>query len=99
VPEQTVIFGEIGLSGEIRAVSQVDLRLKEAAKLGFTRAWIAPRRSQKKGGRKAGGSPAGASGLTVEEIPHLQDLVARLAAPGEAPPQQGGGRSGRRQAY
>ena len=99
VPEQTVIFGEIGLSGEIRAVSQVDLRLKEAAKLGFTRAWIAPRRSQKKGSRKAGGSPAGASGLTVEEIPHLQDLVARLAAPGEAPPQQGGGRSGRRQAY
>jgi DNA repair protein RadA/Sms len=95
VPEQTVIFGEIGLSGEIRPVSQVDLRLKEAAKLGFTRAWIAPRRSQKKGSRKGGGSPAGASGLTVEEIPHLQDLVARLAAPSELPQ----GRSGRRQAH
>src|SRR3546814_3601105 len=37
VPEQTVIFGEIGLSGEIRSVSQVELRLKEAEKLGFTR--------------------------------------------------------------
>src|SRR3546814_16257451 len=31
VPEQTVIFGEIGLSVEIRPVSQVDLRLQEAA--------------------------------------------------------------------
>src|SRR3546814_807076 len=55
VPEQTVIFGEIGLSGEIRPVSQVDLRLKEAAKLGFTRAWIAPRRQQASG--KTGKAP------------------------------------------
>jgi len=73
----------------------VDLRLKEAEKLGFTRAWIAPRRSQKKGSRKAGGSPV-ASGLTVEEIPHLQDLVARLAAPADLPQ---GRSSNRRQAY
>ncbi|GAB4356668.1 MAG: DNA repair protein RadA [Kiloniellaceae bacterium] len=77
VPEETVIFGEIGLSGEIRPVSQVDLRLKEAEKLGFTRAWIAPRRKQAKG--KAAG--AAGAGLRVEEIAHLQDLVARLAAP------------------
>jgi len=33
-----VAFGEIGLSGEVRRVSQSDLRLKEAAKLGFTQA-------------------------------------------------------------
>lgn len=32
---ETALFGEIGLSGEIRAVSQVDARLKEAAKVGF----------------------------------------------------------------
>lgn len=36
VPSECVIFGEIGLSGEIRRVSQPDLRLKEAVKLGFT---------------------------------------------------------------
>ncbi len=30
-----IVFGEIGLSGEIRAVIQVDARLKEAAKIGF----------------------------------------------------------------
>jgi len=38
VPGECVAFGEIGLSGEIRRVSQPDLRLKEAAKLGFSQA-------------------------------------------------------------
>lgn len=36
--EETVVFGEISLSGDIRSVAQSDSRLKEAAKLGFTRA-------------------------------------------------------------
>ncbi len=36
VPTECVVFGEIGLSGEIRRVSQPELRLKEAVKLGFT---------------------------------------------------------------
>lgn len=34
-PAKSVFFGEIGLSGEVRAVSQSDLRMKEASKLGF----------------------------------------------------------------
>lgn len=38
VPDETVIFGEISLSGHIRSVSQTDARLKEALKLGFSRA-------------------------------------------------------------
>ena len=36
----TVIIGEVGLGGQVRAVSQLELRLKEAAKLGFRRAII-----------------------------------------------------------
>jgi DNA repair protein RadA/Sms len=36
----TVLIGEVGLGGEIRTVSQVEPRLKEAAKLGFDRATI-----------------------------------------------------------
>ena len=32
---QSIIFGEVGLSGEVRAVSQAELRIKEAARLGF----------------------------------------------------------------
>ncbi|MFH0810997.1 MAG: DNA repair protein RadA [Pseudomonadota bacterium] len=35
--QDTVIFGEVGLGGEVRAVGQAELRLAEAAKLGFTR--------------------------------------------------------------
>lgn len=40
VPTQTVILGEVGLSGEVRPVRQLSERLKEAAKLGYQRAWI-----------------------------------------------------------
>ncbi len=69
VPAETVVFGEIGLSGEVRAVSQPEARLKEAAKLGFTGAWTPPRR---KGSGRASGRKAGPE---VREIPHLQDLV------------------------
>jgi len=35
LPEHSVIFGEIGLSGEVRAVSRMESRLKESEKLGF----------------------------------------------------------------
>lgn len=37
---QTVVFGEVGLSGEVRAVSQAEGRLREAARLGFKSAVI-----------------------------------------------------------
>lgn len=40
VPADLVMIGEIGLSGELRAVSQLPQRLKEASKLGFRRALI-----------------------------------------------------------
>jgi hypothetical protein len=57
--------------------------LKEAEKLGFTRAWIAPRRKTpgKPGDKAADKAKPSTRGLVVEEIAHLQDLVARLAAP------------------
>jgi DNA repair protein RadA/Sms len=42
----TVLIGEIGLSGELRTVSQLPARLREAANLGFKRA-IIPKRLQK----------------------------------------------------
>lgn len=40
VPEKTIIIGEVGLSGEVRAVSKLEKRLKEGEKLGFTTAVI-----------------------------------------------------------
>ncbi|MBV1776239.1 DNA repair protein RadA [Burkholderiaceae bacterium DAT-1] len=40
LPEKLVVFGEVGLAGEVRPVQRGQERLKEAAKLGFTRAII-----------------------------------------------------------
>ncbi|EDP74780.1 DNA repair protein RadA [Hydrogenivirga sp. 128-5-R1-1] len=40
IPEDTVIFGELGLSGEVRAVHFGDVRLREAQKFGFKRAIV-----------------------------------------------------------
>ncbi|MBD1894388.1 DNA repair protein RadA [Coleofasciculus sp. FACHB-129] len=40
VDPRTVLIGEVGLGGQVRAVSQMELRLKEAAKLGFKRAIV-----------------------------------------------------------
>ena len=37
IPARTLVLGEIGLAGEVRAVGQIDQRLAEAAQLGFTR--------------------------------------------------------------
>ena len=36
VPDGVVAFGEVGLSGEVRAVSMAQARVKEAEKLGFS---------------------------------------------------------------
>jgi DNA repair protein RadA/Sms len=36
VDAKKVFIGEVGLTGEVRGISQVDIRLKEASKLGFT---------------------------------------------------------------
>ena len=36
IDEKTIVFGEVGLSGEVRAVSMPEQRVSEAKKLGFT---------------------------------------------------------------
>jgi DNA repair protein RadA/Sms len=60
-------FGEVGLSGELRAVSQLEPRLKEAAKLGFKRC-VLPRTRQLKGGVVP-------KGLEVIECRTLQEAI------------------------
>lgn len=40
VPRDCMVVGEIGLSGEVRMISQIESRLKEAEKLGFTKAVV-----------------------------------------------------------
>ena len=46
IPSDCLAFGEIGLTGEVRAVSNADLRVAEAARMGFTRV-ILPRHNAK----------------------------------------------------
>ncbi|MEM7617973.1 MAG: DNA repair protein RadA [Pseudomonadota bacterium] len=72
VQGNSVFFGEIGLSGEIRTVAQPDLRLKEAAKLGFDHA-VVPSPPKKK-------KLSGGSSLQVRQIDHLEDLVSQFQA-------------------
>ena len=67
VPASCVAFGEIGLSGEVRRVSQPELRLKEAAKLGFTQA-LMPENDK---ARKSAALPL----LRSTEIRQLSELL------------------------
>ncbi len=46
VPSDTVICGEVGLTGEVRSISQTGIRINEAARLGFTKC-ILPKNSLK----------------------------------------------------
>ncbi|MEN8190469.1 MAG: DNA repair protein RadA [Thermodesulfobacteriota bacterium] len=47
IPSATVLCGEVGLAGEVRAVSQVEMRLKESERLGFTR-FIIPKSNKER---------------------------------------------------
>jgi DNA repair protein RadA/Sms len=69
LPADAVLIGEVGLSGEIRAVAQMDARLQEAAKLGFKRA-LAPKRP-----RAADGS---GHGLVIEAVRSVHDAQGVL---------------------
>ena len=78
-PPECVVFGEIGLSGEIRRVSQPDARLKEAVKLGFTQAILPPADAQGPRG-KAAADP----GLRRTEIRNLGELLPLFQAAPQA---------------
>ena len=70
LPADMVAFGEIGLSGEIRSVTQANLRLKEAQKLGFISAIVPPvfGKDKKEKGLKN-------YDLSCYEIGHVQRLI------------------------
>jgi DNA repair protein RadA/Sms len=55
VPAESVAFGEVALSGELRPVSHGNLRLKEAAKLGFEQALVPASLSGDKAGLRLTG--------------------------------------------
>ncbi len=71
LPAETVVFGEISLSGALRPATQTENRLKEAQKLGFTSA-IAP----------AGGKPVGKNGITLNTMSDLTGFVGEIFGAG-----------------
>ena len=70
LPRDAVYFGEVSLSGAVRAAPLMTARLKEAAKLGFTCA-VLPERGEVEG--------AGAK-LTLLRVSHLKSLAERALA-------------------
>ncbi|HEY6093732.1 MAG TPA: DNA repair protein RadA [Gallionellaceae bacterium] len=68
LPEKMVVFGEVGLAGEVRPVQRGQERLKEAAKLGFKRA-IIPK----------GNKPRHAiEGMEVIAVERVEEAVTRM---------------------
>jgi DNA repair protein RadA/Sms len=70
LPPRLVVFGEVGLAGEVRPVQRGQDRLREAAKLGFTQALI-PRANAPKGGIE------GLEVIAVERVDEAVSIVAR----------------------
>lgn len=68
LPEGMVVFGEVGLAGEIRPAPRGQERLKEAAKLGFSTALIP----------KANAPKQAIEGMDVWAVDRIEDAVARL---------------------
>lgn len=65
LPEKMVVFGEVGLAGEVRPVQRGQERLKEAAKLGFTHA-IVPKANKPK---------QAMPGMTIIAVDRLDNAV------------------------
>jgi DNA repair protein RadA/Sms len=72
LPLDSVFFGEVSLSGSVRPVAHAGLRMKEAARLGFSRAI----------GAAGSGDAKADSGLSLTGLTALDGLVAEIAARG-----------------
>ena len=69
MPGDTVVIGEVGLGGEVRAVGQIERRMAEARKLGFARCVAA--KANLSGAR----IPDGLSLIGVQDVDAAQDVV------------------------
>ena len=72
VRADTVLIGEVGLSGELRMVGQMQTRLREAAKLGFKRA-VVPKRLRK--------SEPWPEGIEIVEVRSLKEAIQEALLP------------------
>ncbi len=66
IPSTTVVCGEVGLAGEVRAIGHVDIRIREAQRLGFTR-FVLPKSSKERITWKPD--------IELIGVAHLQELI------------------------
>jgi DNA repair protein RadA/Sms len=69
LPDDTVVFGEVGLGGEVRQVAHGPRRLAESARLGFRRAIVPASLAE------------GPPGLQLDRVERLDQAVARMGSP------------------
>ena len=65
-----MVIGELGLAGECRAVSNLEQRVREAVRLGFTRAIVPYRNVEKR--------PLEVEGMTVVPVKSLFEVIKEL---------------------
>ncbi len=69
IDPEMVVFGEVGLGGEVRGVSQAEVRVKEATRLGFKRCLLPKQNEQK---------VRGARGMELIGITSVQEVIKIL---------------------
>ena len=70
IPPDVVVFGEVGLAGELRQVAHAPRRLAEAARMGFTRA-IVP-----------ANSPNGVDGIALTRVATVNEALVAAGLSG-----------------
>ena len=73
VPDDLLVIGELGLAGEIRAVSNLEQRVREAARLGFTRAIVPYRNTEKR--------PLKVEGMKIIPVRGVYEVLRELKEP------------------
>jgi len=69
IDPKTVVFGEVGLTGEVRGINQMEVRIREAARMGFKRC-VLPR-TQLRGLDKSGA-------IELVRVGHLKELLGEI---------------------
>ena len=70
VPDDLIVIGELGLAGECRAVTNPELRVREAARLGFTRAIVPYRNVEKR--------PIEVEGMKIVPVKSVYEVIREL---------------------
>jgi len=72
IKEDVVIFGEVGLAGEVRSVNNIDKRLAEAQKLGFKEAIVPKSKVASSGGNKR------TAGIHIVEVASIKEAIEKV---------------------